>query len=185
MIQKLFLVLFLFPNISFSQEITKENLSKKINLYYDFNKTQTQASGHYFKDDLGETNEKHGHWKYYDRAGALEEERDYYRDALNGMVKLYYSNKTLRREGYFNFNKQDSVYREWSENGKLSVEGEYKLDIPIGTWKYYYRDGRLKSVEQVLDNVNHLEAFYLQDSLHTQILIDEPENCVLFLPQDH
>lgn len=172
MIQKLVLALILLPTFVFSQEILKENLSKKVHLYYDYNKINTQASGYYFKDELGETTEKHGHWKYFDRMGVLEEERDYYRDALYGMVKVYYPNKKIKSEGYFKFNNQDSVYREYYENGNLTVQGYYQMGKPVGKWEYYYRDGRLKSVEEVLDNTNYLNAFYLPDSLHTQILKD-------------
>ena len=85
-----------------------------------------------FKDKQGETTEKHGRWRYYDRTGQLEEERNYYKDMLYGKTTVYFPNKKLRREGYFKFNRQDSIFREYYESGKLMTEGEYILDQPVG-----------------------------------------------------
>ncbi|MEN9440650.1 MAG: hypothetical protein RLZ33_726, partial [Bacteroidota bacterium] len=139
-----FLSLFVFLT-SNAQVVLKENLTKKANLYWDFNKTQIQATGSYYKDEVDETTDKHGKWLYYDRLGVLEEERNYYKEMLHGKVVLYYSNKKLKQEGYFYLDRQDSVYREWFENGKLSVEGYYSSDKPVGKWSYYYMDGSKKS----------------------------------------
>ena len=158
----LFLISF---SISFCQEVIKINLTKKTSLFWDFNKTQLQASGAYFKDETGETNEKHGKWLYYDRLGVLEEERNYYKDMLHGKTVLYYSNKKSKQEGYFYLNQQDSTYKEWFENGKLSIVGQYKLNEPIKQWTYYYFDGREKSIEEVKGGVNHVMAFWLSDPI--------------------
>jgi antitoxin component YwqK of YwqJK toxin-antitoxin module len=157
---------------TFSQEVLKENLTKKTSLFWDFNKTQIQAIGSYFKDEVDETTEKHGKWQYYDRLGVLEEERNYYKDMLHGKVILFFPNKKQKQEGYFYLDQQDSVYREWFENGKLAVQGQYDMNEPIGQWTYYYQDGREKSVEEMRDKVNHVLSFWLPDSLHTQIIIN-------------
>ncbi len=161
-------------------EIKKENLSKKDVLYWDFNKTMVQSSGSYYVDGLGQTKDKHGLWKYYDKFGDLEEERNYYRGKLNGKVMMYYSNGKPRQEGYFKVVRmdpldpkrdteyQDSVYREWNETGTLSKEGMYKLGQPIGIWKNFYVDGREKSYEEEKDSVNYLWSFWLPDAAHTQ-----------------
>ena len=129
---------FLLSVLSFAQEVKKENLSKKVNLYWDYHKTQPQASGYYYVDELGETTEKHGRWLYYSKDGVLEEERNYYRDLLQGKVVKYFPNQKLRQEGYFYMDRQDSVYREWHENGNLAAEGMYKMNQATGTWKYFY-----------------------------------------------
>jgi antitoxin component YwqK of YwqJK toxin-antitoxin module len=162
----------LFSLLSFSQEVKKENLTKKVTLYYDFDKTQPQATGFYYKDELGETTEKHGKWKYFDRFGSVEEEREYYRDMLYGKVMTYYSNRKPKVEGYFKFNKQDSISREWYENGKLKVEGEYKREKAAGKWTYYYFDGKLKSEQSIYDNAVIVNSFFAEDSAHTQTIID-------------
>lgn len=156
----------------FGQKIEKENLTKKKSFYYDKNRVKLQSIGCYYKDNYGETTMKHGKWKYYDPAGLLEEERDYYKDKLNGKVVLFYANKKMRQEGYFKMGQQDSVYREWYETGELKVEGMYDLEKPVGKWKYYYRDGRLKSLEEVIEGEALVLEFYLPDSAHTQTIVD-------------
>ena len=35
-----------------AQVVLKENLTKKVKLYWDFNKTQLQATGSYYKDEV-------------------------------------------------------------------------------------------------------------------------------------
>lgn len=169
----IFSILLIFISIaSFGQVVLKENLTKKVTLYWDYNNLQIQATGSYFKDDIDETTDKHGKWLYYDRLGVLEEERNYFMGMLHGRTILYYPNKKKKQEGYFYLEHQDSVYREWFENGKLAVEGYYKSNQPVGQWTYYYLDGREKSVEEIKGGVNHLVAFWLPDSLHTQTIID-------------
>lgn len=171
---KIGLILLLILSFSpvFSQVVFKENLTKKTSLFWDFNKIQLQAIGSYYQDDLDVTTENHGKWLYYDRNGVLEEERNYFRGMLHGRVILYYPNEKKKQEGYFYLDQQDSVYREWSDGGKLSLEGQYNLDQPTGKWTYYYLDGRQKSVEEVKGNVNYLVSFWLPDSLHTQTIVN-------------
>lgn len=158
------------PN--FAQQVLKENLSPKETLFWDYNKTQIQSSGFYFKDAIETTHQKHGKWTYYDRFGQLEEERNYYKDILHGKVLLYYPNKKLKQEGYFNLGRQDSIYKEYFENGKLSMEGHYKLNEPVGIWTYYYLDGRKKSVEELKGGQSYILSFWLPDSLNTQTIVD-------------
>lgn len=161
-----------FLSTAYSQVVLKENLSKKTSLFWDFNNTQLQAIGSYYIDIVDVTTDKHGKWLYYDRLGVLEEERNYYKGMLHGRVLLYYPNKKLKQEGYFYLDRQDSVYKEWSEDGKLVVEGQYKMNEPRGKWTYYYLDGREKSVEEVKGEVNRVMSFWLPDSLHTQTIIN-------------
>jgi antitoxin component YwqK of YwqJK toxin-antitoxin module len=155
-----------------AQEVKKENLSKQKQTYWDFNKTQIQSSGKYYVDELGETTEKHGKWMYYNKLGDVEEVRMYYRDVVHGPVVLFFGNGEKRQEGYFKLGRQDSVYFEWYETGHPKVEGYYKMNEPVGKWSYYYRDGRLKSVEEVKGEDNYVMEFYLPDSLHTQTIKD-------------
>lgn len=157
---------------SIAQKVLKENLSKKVTLYWDFNKTQVQAVGYYYVDSLDVTTEKHGKWLYFTRQGELEEERNYYKDMLHGKAIFYYAENKPKQEGYFFLNRQDSIYREWHENGKLSIEGAYKMDEPVGLWKYYYFDGREKSLEETKAGINYVWAFWLPDKDHTQTVVD-------------
>lgn len=168
----LFIAIISCSSTLFGQVVKKENLSKKVTLYWDYNKTQVQAIGYYYKDSLDETTEKHGKWLYFTRLGDLEEERNYYKDLLHGKAIFYYAENKPKQEGYFYLNRQDSIYREWHENGKLSVEGNYKMDVPIGIWKYYYFDGREKALEETKAGVNYVWSFWLSDKDHTQTVVD-------------
>jgi len=165
------IISFLVSFFTFGQvEIKKENQTKSKRTYWDFNKTQIQSRGKYYVDEFGETNDKHGKWTYYDKLGAIEEVRNYYKDGLYGAAILYYPNGQKRQEGHFKYNRQDSIYTEWFETGNIKVEGEYDMNNPVGRWNYYYVDGRLKSVEEVKGEDNYLWEFYLPDSLHSQII---------------
>ncbi|MFT7344920.1 MAG: antitoxin component YwqK of YwqJK toxin-antitoxin module, partial [Lentimonas sp.] len=166
------LLFILLPVLLTAQVVDKKNYTKIVNQYYDYNKVNLQASGHYYKDELGETTERHGKWKFYDRLGILQEERNYYRDLLEGKVVLYYANKTMSQEGYFKAGRQDSVYREWYENGQLKTEGEYLRDQAVGLWTNYYFDGHLKSEEGIIDGETNLSSYFAADSLHTQTILD-------------
>lgn len=172
MVLRIGLLLFLFSSsCSFGQQVKKENLSKQKQTFWDYNKLQIQSQGKYYVDQFGETTEKHGKWLYYDRKGTIEEVRNYYRDMLHGEVVLYYSNGQKRQLGYFKQNQQDSIYTEWFETGNVKVEGEYNADQAANFWRYYYRDGRLKSLEEIREEENYLWEFYLPDSAHTQTVI--------------
>jgi uncharacterized protein len=153
-----------------AQEIKKENLSKMVHTYWDFNKTSVQSEGKYFVDEFGQTQEKHGKWTYYDKYGVIEEVRHYYRDMLSGEVTLFFPNGKIKQHGFFYLNRQDSSYVEYFETGHKKVEGQYDLDQAVGRWKYFYVDGRLKSVEEVRGEDNYIWEFYLPDSLHTQTI---------------
>ncbi len=165
-------LLIMLVGATHAQLVEKENLTKMKSTYWDFNRTQIQARGKYYVDELGETTEKHGKWTYFDRLGEIEEVRYYYRDVLHGEATLFYPNGKKRQEGFFKWNSQDSIYREWYETGKLKAEGSYMKNEPSGEWRYYYVDGRLKMVEESKGPDNYVWEFYLPDSLHTQIVKD-------------
>ena len=174
------IISFLFVLQVNAQEVLKENQTKQVSTFYDFNKTKIMARGKYYVDELGETTDEHGKWTYYDRYGEVEEVRNYYKGRLNGEVSLYYPNGKLKQQGFFKFEAQDSIYQEWYENGKLKMKGQYKLDEPVGQWEYFYMDGRLKSVEEVKGEDNYIWQFYLPDSAHRHILVDGTGELVTF-----
>ncbi|MNU56010.1 MORN repeat variant [compost metagenome] len=168
-------VCILFSFFSFTllgQVVNKENLTPKVKNFYDFNQTQLESVGSYYKDKLGESKDKHGKWLYYDRFGTLVEERNYYRGKLHGRVIASYSNGKSKQEGYFKMGEQDSIVREWDETGKLSVQGSFKFGKPYGIWEYYYVTGQKKQVEEIIDSTVYLREFWMPDSLHTQKIKD-------------
>ena len=181
MLNYLKVIIVIFPFIlSAQREIKTENLSKKDVIYWDFNKTKVQSAGCYYVDGRGDSKEKHGKWAYYDKLGVLQEERNYFRERLDGKVVLYYPNGKLKQEGYFKMDRQDSVFREWNETGLLSREGMFEMGRPKGIWKNYYLDGRERSLEEELDSVTYIRAFWLPDPKHTQTIIDGNGELTIF-----
>lgn len=163
------ILLFLFVPFVFSaQEIRKENLTKKRRFYYDAKQDKLESEGCYYTNPLGETTEKHGKWSYYSPEGYLQEERTYFRGKLFGPVITFYSNGKKSKEGYFLWDKADSVYREWNETGKLAMEGFYKEGNPVNNWQYWYISGRKKMDEEIVGGVSYVRQFWYDDSLHTQ-----------------
>ena len=191
MLHVLKIAVVLFPLFLGAQLVIKpENLTKKENTYWDFNKTQIQSTGSYYQDILGATKDKHGKWIYYDKFGKIEEERNCYRGKLNGKVVLYYPNGKLKQEGYFKIifqegvnqmiELQDSVYREWHENGFPSREGYFELGKPKGIWKNYYYDGREMSYEEQIDSISYIKSFWLPDPKHTKTIVDGTGEMTLY-----
>jgi uncharacterized protein len=165
-----------------TQVILKENLTKKTTFYYDFLKTKPQARGSYYKDLLGETTMKHGKWEYYDEKENIIEIRNYFTDKLNGNVSLFFPNGKLRQEGYFKDDLQDSVYREWYENGKLALDCTYKSGQLKGIKKSFYLDGRDQGIEEYIDTTRYVWSFWLPDSLHTQTIIEGNGEMTTYFP---
>lgn len=152
-----------------AQEVLKKNLTRPDNIYYDFKKTKLLSKGAYYKDDLGETKNEHGEWRYYSKDGKLEEVRNYYKGKLHGQTLLYWPNEKKKQEGYFVLDVQDSIYREWSENGVLQIEGSFKKDKKFGLWKSFYLNGNPKMIEEYVDSTRYVQSFWNMDSTQTVI----------------
>ncbi len=177
-----FLILLSSTGMLQSQLVLEENLWGPVIEYWDKDQKKIASTGYYFKSGKQKTKEKHGKWEYYSASGILEEVRNYYRDYLHGPTLLFFSNGKLKQEGHFSYNVQDSVYREWNEEGLLMVEGYYRNDRQAGTWRNFYLNGKEKSVEDFIKNRVYLLDFWLNDSLHTQTLTKGTGQMMTFHP---
>ncbi len=71
----------------------------------------------------------------------------------------------------FSINEVDSkgrkqgVWKKTYGNGNLIYEGEFKDDQPVGTFKRYYEDGVLKSIQQYGENETSAIVIYENDGL--------------------
>ena len=75
----------------FSQKVNPDNQTESVRLYWDAQKKHLSSKGAYYTDGIiGETNEKHGRWKFYDFNGVLTEERSYFRDRIHGRQLAYF-----------------------------------------------------------------------------------------------
>ncbi len=154
-------------------KILKENLTPKARIFWDAQNKHLQGYGSYFTSPATPiTKEKHGKWLFYTYDGTLEEEAFFYRDRLYGKRTYFYPNKQIKQESYFKFNVPDSIYREYTSDGKIQVHGQFELGSPIGIWEYFYADGRPKSVENVQNDTVYLQSFWKDDSTHSQTIIN-------------
>lgn len=177
---KLFLASFFLAitfNQSFGQyqKILKENLSPKARIYWDNQKKHLQAIGSYYVNEekvvLNKT-EKHGLWQFYSYDGILEEDRMYYRNRIHGKQIVYFPSKKIKTVSFFTYNVPDSSFKEYNEDGKLIVSGNYILGSPDGKWEYFYNDGRAWKTEEVINDTVYLRSFWEEDSLQKQTVID-------------
>lgn len=165
-----FFIILCLNNV-FTQEIRQENLTDRERLYWDIGNKKIRARGSYYQDDIiGVTNERHGKWWFYNAKGDLTEEQYFYRGRIHGKQISYHPEKRMASESYFVFNVADSIFREWSTEGQLIVEGFYNMGSPDGEWKYFYEDGALKSRKQISNDTVYLIDHYSDDSLHSQVV---------------
>jgi antitoxin component YwqK of YwqJK toxin-antitoxin module len=172
-----FLFLISSLNLTFGQyeKILKENLSPKARIYWDNQKKHLQAIGSYYVNEekvvLNKT-EKHGLWQFYSYDGILEEDRMHYRNRIHGKQIVYFPSKKVKTVSFFTYNVPDSTFKEYNEDGKLIVSGNYILGSPDGKWEYFYNDGRAWKTEEVINDTVYLRSFWEEDSLHKQTVKD-------------
>src|SRR5690554_6569054 len=149
------IILFLLTALVFngySQSRKDRNLSKRQSFYYDpATRTQIESHGYYYVDELGETTERHGKWSYYNKKGILVEERHYNRNQLDGEVKTFYGEDRVKSIGYFVEDQQDSIFIDFHPTGDTAQVGYFDKGEPTGQWRYFYTDGALKMVEEIID----------------------------------
>lgn len=118
--------------------------------YYENGKTK--ATGNY-KNGLRE-----GEWKTYFENGNSDLILNYKDGKLVGEGKTYYQSGKL--SSIVNYSPDGKYFDEklYYENGNLESEGKYILNtnsitiitsgktIPIGEWKYYHENGKLKAI---------------------------------------
>ena len=69
-----------------------------------------------------------GQWKFWDKSGNL-------------LVKTSYSPYRIQAESLY------GKYKERYDSGKLKLTGEYHKGSKIGTWKYFYENGQIRSIK--------------------------------------
>lgn len=61
--------------------------------------------------------------------------------------------------------KKQGVWKKY-ENGQLVYEGQFKDDVPYGTFKYYHSDGKLKSVTDFVQGVHKVKTVIYHENGH-------------------
>ncbi|TCI85257.1 toxin-antitoxin system YwqK family antitoxin [Tenacibaculum sp. M341] len=77
--------------------------------------------------------------------GQLATEGTYANGKANGHMKWYHENEYLAGEGFMLNDKRDGVWKVYNaENGIMSAEGSFNLDMKHGKWELYYENGALR-----------------------------------------
>ena len=61
--------------------------------------------------------------------------------------------------------KKQGVWKKY-ENGKLSYVGQFKDDVPYGTFKYYHTNGKLKSETEFVQGVHKVQTVMYHENGH-------------------
>lgn len=91
--------------------------------------------------------DKIGLWESYSMTGEKIREFNYNDSGrLNGVVRLYYSDGTMKLEGDFIDNKREGIWTYFTNRGKLQKQGEYKEGVPTGIWRIYNEKGKKEEI---------------------------------------
>ena len=61
--------------------------------------------------------------------------------------------------------KKQGVWKKY-ENGQMVYEGQFKDDVPYGTFKYYHSNGKLKSVTEFQQGVHKVKTTIYHENGH-------------------
>lgn len=78
--------------------------------------------------------EKNGEWITYTPKGNVIRKINYFEGKLNGNSQFFYASGKPKLTASFVNNKKDSIWKYYTEKGKIYIEGEYSLDKPIRIW---------------------------------------------------
>lgn len=85
--------------------------------------------------------------KTYYGNGSVRSLISYTNDSIkNGKAVYYYPSGQIKREVFYRSNALDSTFKEYYENGKLKIQGNYSFGGNImGSFYYYNEDGNLRA----------------------------------------
>ncbi len=150
---------------------------KKMNVYWDNEKTQLHSSYSYIissglKDGLHrywypngliweESNYSNGllvdkHIRWFDNGKKLSE-MEYKVGKRHGIYREWYKNGYIKTEYYNKNDKKEGIYRYWDVNGRLRVECRYYNNKLNGVY-YFYSKKKNKMIETVyLNDIGYTE----------------------------
>jgi antitoxin component YwqK of YwqJK toxin-antitoxin module len=67
-----------------------------------------------------------------------------------GKWVYYYKNKQIRKTGYYNQGKMDSIWDYYYKDGSLQQKGKYIQDLPEEKWVLWYKNKKIKREEYYL-----------------------------------
>ena len=139
------LMVFLFPSLALSEEVTWDDLVEREGLIYKkftdvpfTGKTtgQVQVS---FKNG-----QKDGPWVFYYPNGQLKEKGDYKNGEREGSWVEYYEHGQLRDKGDYKNGEKEGPRVSYWDNGQVFEKGDFKNGKREGPWVSYWQNGQLE-----------------------------------------
>src|SRR6185436_14930928 len=73
--------------------------------------------------------------------------------SYEGPVHDYYKNNTLVMEGnYSDSGTREGLFTFYHNNGKISGKGEFRKNLPVGNWEFFYDNGKKKATLAFADS---------------------------------
>ena len=121
------LLVFLFPTLALSEEVTLDDLVERKGLYYK-KFTDVPFSGKVTGGGQGEikNGKREGPWVSYFDNGQLWDKGDYKNGEREGPWVSYFENGQLDSKGTWKNGKEEGPWVSYFDNGQLEKKGDYK-----------------------------------------------------------
>lgn len=131
-----------------------------------------------------------GHFTAYSESGGILEEGKYLNNQRTGVWKEYTDSGMLKEEGPYVDGKQKGLWNYYYDNSKrLWYTVDMVADVQDGTLKSYYKNGKLKRVEQLEKGKSISGKCYDQDGKEIKFTpftqMPSPEYSIMQFLADH
>lgn len=109
-----------------------------------YNITLIKKAGIYDPDNGAKTD-------YYYDGYSIQAEYTLKNGLLNGTLKSYYQNGNLKKTGNYINGKENGLFKEYNEDGSISIEYNMKNGEMNGAFKTYYENGQVKKTGSFLN----------------------------------
>ena len=116
----------LFASVSWSEDVSYDDLVKRDGLYYE-KSMDKPFTGNFIGKERGKISKgkPEGEWLYYHENGQLGI-KEYYKDGKLEGEWLYYENGQLKTKSNYKDGKADGEYLSYYDNGQLDSKGNFK-----------------------------------------------------------
>ena len=137
------LLVFLFPTLALSEEVTLDDLVERKGLYYK-KFTDVPFSGKVTGGGQGEikSGKREGPWVSYFENGQLDSKGTWKNGKEEGPWVGYFDNGQIETKGNFKDGLEEGPWVQYYDNGQLYWKGEYKNGKKEGPWESYNDDGQ-------------------------------------------
>ncbi|MCQ2284667.1 MAG: tetratricopeptide repeat protein [Bacteroidales bacterium] len=103
-------------------------------------------------DGQGSDGGYEGEVKYYNEQGVFKGFETYKDGEIRGHIKSLYDNGQTEYEYIVGGKDEKTNYTSFYPTGKIQGEGQIMNGNRVGSWRYYYPDGTVSSVQEYDDN---------------------------------